>query len=193
VRRGRNSATRAATVSRSAQFCARLKLFNRLGSFFCNSRRLRRAKIHGVGFPPLEIQRRRCGSPWLARCRSPLLRSSPLSTHEDGRPTVSFWTVKSRAEDEVERLFRSEQAARSRPASDQPRRGDLSGSGGFICDLSGPPAAVGVLDGGSLAGNDSSSSSSSFSSGFDCGLVGGDFRGSFIPASPWGSPCSHRA
>jgi hypothetical protein len=68
----------------------------------------------------------------------------------------------------------------------QPRRGDLSGLGGFVCDLSGPPAAVGVLDGGSLAGNDSSSSSSSLSSGFDCGLVGGDFRGSFIPASPWG-------
>jgi hypothetical protein len=92
-----------------------------------------------------------------------------------------------------ERLFRSVQASRSQPAPDQLRRGDLSGLGGFVCDLSGPPAAVGVLDGGSLAGNDSSSSSSSLSSGFDCGLVGGDFRGSFIPASPWGSPCSYQA
>ena len=70
-------------------------------------------------------------------------------------------------------------------APDQPRHVDLSGLGGFVCDLSGPPAAVGVLDGGSLAGKDSSSSSSSLSSGFDCGLLGGDFRGSFIPASPW--------
>ena len=81
---------------------------------------------------------------------------------------------------------------RDRPAPYQLRRGDLSDLGGFVCDLSGPPAAVGVLDGGSLAGNDSSSSSSSLSSGFDCGLVGGDFRGSFIPASPWGSPCFHQ-
>jgi hypothetical protein len=90
-----------------------------------------------------------------------------------------------------ERHFRSAQAARSaRP--DQLRRGDMSDFGGFVCDLSGPPAAVGVLDGGSLAGNDSSSSSSSLSSGFDCGLVRGDFRGSFIPASPWGSPCFHQ-
>jgi hypothetical protein len=97
------------------------------------------------------------------------------------------------AEEEVERLFRSAQALRSRPAPDQPRRCDLSALGGFVCDLSGPPAAVGVLDGGSLAGKDSSSSSSSLSSGFDCGLVGGDFRGSFIPASPRVSPCSHRA
>jgi hypothetical protein len=87
------------------------------------------------------------------------------------------------AEDEVERLFRSAQAARSRPAPDQPRRGGLSGSG-CSGDRSGPPAAVGVLEGGSLAGKDSSSSSSSLSSGFDCVLLGGDFRGS-IPASPW--------
>ena len=88
------------------------------------------------------------------------------------------------AEDEVERLFRSAQAARSRPAPDQPRRGGLSGSG-CSGDRSGPPAAVGVLEGGSLAGKDSSSSSSSLSSGFDCVLLGADFRGSFIPASPW--------
>ena len=80
------------------------------------------------------------------------------------------------AEDESERLFRGAQAARSRPAPDQPRRGGLSDLGGFVCDLSGPPAAVGVLDGGSLAGKDSSSSSSSFSSGFDCGLIGDDSR-----------------
>ena len=73
-------------------------------------------------------------------------------------------------------------------APDQPRRVDLSDLGDFVCDLSGPPAAVGVLDGGSLAGKDSSSSSSSLSSGFDCGLLGGDFRGSFIPASPWRCP-----
>jgi acylphosphatase len=69
-------------------------------------------------------------------------------------------------------------------AADQPRRGDFTGLAGFVCDRSGPPAAVGVLDGGSLAGNDSSSSSSSLSSGFDCGLLDGDLRGSFIPAAP---------
>jgi len=66
----------------------------------------------------------------------------------------------------------------------QLRRGDLPGLGGFVFDLSGPPAEVGVLEGGSLAGNDSSSSSSSLSSAFDCGLLGGDFRGSFMPNAP---------
>src|ERR1700727_2338924 len=78
------------------------------------------------------------------------------------------------------------EAARTGAAADQPRRGGLSGLGCFFCRRSGPPAAVGVLDGGSLAGKDSSSSSSSFSSGFDRDLLGGDFRGSFIPAAPWG-------
>jgi hypothetical protein len=80
---------------------------------------------------------------------------------------------------------RSAQGARSRPAPDHPRRGGLSGLGCFVCDRSGPPVAVGELAGGSLAGKDSSSSSSSLSSGFGCDLLGADFRGSFIPASPW--------
>jgi hypothetical protein len=79
---------------------------------------------------------------------------------------------------------------RERRSADQPCRGDLSDLRGLDSDRSGPPAAVGVLDGGSLAGKDSSNSSSSLSSGFDCILLGGDFLGSFIAASPWSSPCS---
>jgi hypothetical protein len=50
--------------------------------------------------------------------------------------------------------------------------------------------AVGVLDGGSLAGNDSSNSSSSFCSALDRGMLGGGLRGSFIAASPWRGPAS---
>ena len=119
-------------------------------------------------------------------------RSSPLSTHKDGRPTfaregcLDAEGCALHVDAEVRTPTSVARKQRDRPAPDQLRRGDLSDLGGFVCDLSGPPAAVGVLDGGSLAGNDSSSSSSSLSSGFDCGSVRGDFRGSFIPASPWG-------
>ena len=81
--------------------------------------------------------------------------------------------------------WHSAEGARTPAPRLQPRRGGLSALGGFVRDRSGPPADVGVLAGGSLAGKDSSSSSSSLSSGFDCGLLAADFRGSFIPASPW--------
>jgi hypothetical protein len=112
-----------------------------------------------------------------ARCRPMKMIDMSCPSRRPSEPVDRAPYVGS---EEVERLFSSPQAPRSPPAPDQPRPGDLSGLGDFVCDLSGPPAAVGVLDGGSLAGNDSSSSSSSLSSGFDCGLVGGDFRGSFI-------------
>jgi hypothetical protein len=189
------------TVSRSARFCARLKLFNRLGSLFCNSTRLAGRQHIGPDSRPLEVQRpapREVADRRFARMIDAEVRCSGrarfrpmkvigLPSRISGRAFLDgeHCAFHVDAEDESERLFRGAQAARSRPAPDQPRRGGLSDLGGFVCDLSGPPAAVGVLDGGSLAGKDSSSSSSSFSSGFDCGLIGDDFRGSLIPASPW--------
>jgi hypothetical protein len=185
----------------------RLKPFNSLASFFCNSKRLAGRQHMGSDARGLEVQRpasHEVADRRFARVIDAELgwfRSSPLSTHKGSIRMVdppsrgrAVWTVKVAPftlTPKFERHFRRAQAARS-AAPDQLRRGDLSDLGGFVCDLSGPPAAVGVLDGGSLAGNDSSSSSSSLSSGFDCGLVRGDFRGSFIPASPWGSPCFHQ-
>jgi hypothetical protein len=60
----------------------------------------------------------------------------------------------------------------------------LPGAGRFV--RAGPPAEVGVLAGGSLAGKDASSSSSSFSSASARDFRGGVFRGSFIRRLRWG-------
>jgi hypothetical protein len=54
----------------------------------------------------------------------------------------------------------------------------------FVFDRSGPPTEVGVLAGGSLAGNDSSISSSSFSSAALRGARDGFFAGSFMSIAP---------
>jgi hypothetical protein len=66
----------------------------------------------------------------------------------------------------------------------QPRRVDLPGAVRFDRIRAGLPAEVGVVDGGSLAGNDSSIASSSLRSSAARRSLGFSFAWSFISVAP---------
>ncbi len=209
-RRGLNNATRhrkSNLQSEEAYDSARsLSFFNRLASHFCNLKGFSGIyTLTSIPAPcgPASSSSRGCGSPFCSRyrCRTPCSgrgHCRPMSM-VDPPSRISertLWTVKiaplkltPKTRSNAFSVARKHRAIAARPGSASSRR--LVGLGRLRLRPFGAAGGRRRVGRRVAAGKDSSSSSSSFSSGFSCDLLGADFRGSFIPASPC-SPCYYR-